>query len=159
MKTKWNNPYVDSRQYEVICHNDAALYNVVFRNELPVALIDFDMASPGPRIWDIAYTLYTSVPLSSFAPEYNSGSIVCYVPKLHASNRSHRISLFFDSYGIATPNDIKEWVVKRIRALCDTLKVGSAQGNTAYQKMIDEGHLAHYESEIVFLQEHFSDWE
>lgn len=159
LKAKWHNPYIDSQQYEVICHNDAALYNIVFRNELPVAFIDFDIASPGTRIWDIAYALYTAVPLSSFAPEYHSGAIVPYVPELHASDRRHRISLFFESYGIAAPKDIKEWVIKRIDAMCDILKVGSEQGNAAYKKMIDEGHLAHYESEIVFLQEHFWDWE
>ncbi|RFT62610.1 DUF4135 domain-containing protein, partial [Bacillus clarus] len=30
----------------------------------PVGSIDFDVAGPGPRLWDIAYTLYTCVPLS-----------------------------------------------------------------------------------------------
>ncbi|GGP54326.1 phosphotransferase [Streptomyces melanogenes] len=31
---------------EVICHGDAATYNTVFQNQLPVALIDFDTAHP-----------------------------------------------------------------------------------------------------------------
>ena len=49
---------------EVICHNDFAIYNIIFRNKKPVGIIDFDVAAPGPRLWDIAYTLYTCVPLS-----------------------------------------------------------------------------------------------
>ena len=35
-------------------HNDPNLDNVVFRDGRAVALIDFDLASPGPRVWDVA---------------------------------------------------------------------------------------------------------
>lgn len=42
---------------EVICHNDFAIYNIIFYHEKPVGIIDFDVAAPGPRLWDIAYTL------------------------------------------------------------------------------------------------------
>ena len=40
---------------EVICHNDVAHYNTVFRAGRPVAFIDWDFAAPGPRAWDLAY--------------------------------------------------------------------------------------------------------
>ncbi len=49
---------------EVICHNDFAIYNIIFHHKKPVGIIDFDVAGPGPRLWDIAYTLYTCIPLS-----------------------------------------------------------------------------------------------
>ena len=49
---------------EVICHNDVAPYNMVFREHRLVGLIDFDTASPGPRIWDLAYLAYRLVPLT-----------------------------------------------------------------------------------------------
>ncbi|MFD1954584.1 hypothetical protein ACFSL6_10525 [Paenibacillus thailandensis] len=38
------------------------------------------------------------------------------------------------------------------------LRKGAAEGNLAFQKMVDEGHLAHYESEIRFVTDHFNDW-
>jgi aminoglycoside phosphotransferase (APT) family kinase protein len=31
----------------------------------PVALIDFDVAHPGPRAWDLAYAAYRFVPLTA----------------------------------------------------------------------------------------------
>ncbi|WP_246552753.1 aminoglycoside phosphotransferase family protein [Paenibacillus tritici] len=94
---KWQLTYTGTGAYEVICHNDAALYNVVFLNNAPVALIDFDMAGPGPRMWDIAYSLYTSVPLASFAPDYASGSTAPYRSECHAADRRRRIHLFFEA--------------------------------------------------------------
>jgi Ser/Thr protein kinase RdoA (MazF antagonist) len=48
---------------EVICHNDFAPYNCVFRDHKLVGVIDFDACAPGPRVWDIAYALYRFVPL------------------------------------------------------------------------------------------------
>jgi Ser/Thr protein kinase RdoA (MazF antagonist) len=57
----WN---LDAREPgEVICHNDFAPYNCVFRDGRFVGAIDFDLCSPGPRLWDIAYTAYRYVPL------------------------------------------------------------------------------------------------
>jgi hypothetical protein len=155
---RWQLSYADEREHEVICHNDAALYNVVFQQGAPVALIDFDMAGPGPRMWDIAYTLYTSVPLASFAPDYCSGATVPYQSDLHAEERRRRIHLFFESYGTPIPNELKQWITQRLTTLCDTLRNSAADGNPAFQKMVDEGHLAHYESEIQFVTDHFDEW-
>src|SRR3712207_4429753 len=50
---------------EVICHNDFAPYYVVFVDEEPRAIIDFDTAVPGSRIWDVACAGYRFVPLAS----------------------------------------------------------------------------------------------
>jgi Ser/Thr protein kinase RdoA (MazF antagonist) len=49
---------------EVICHNDFAPYNFVFRDGVLNGVIDFDTASPGPRAWDLAYLAYRLVPLA-----------------------------------------------------------------------------------------------
>ncbi|MDC7126258.1 MAG: phosphotransferase [Spirochaetales bacterium] len=48
---------------EVICHSDFAPYNCVFENLQFKGLIDFDVCAPGSRLWDIAYTAYTFIPL------------------------------------------------------------------------------------------------
>ena len=40
---------------ETVCHNDPSPCNFVFRDGVPVALIDFDHAGPGSRLRDVAY--------------------------------------------------------------------------------------------------------
>jgi len=150
--------FPEASRHEVVCHNDAALYNVVFKDELPVGMIDFDMAGFGPRIWDIAYTLYTSVPLAGFAPGGEDFSVVEYNKTDHASMRKKRIKLFFDSYGMNVPTDLKWWVISRIQFMCTTLSDRAAAGDPAFIKLVQEGHLDHYKKELIFLDKHFDDW-
>ena len=40
---------------EVVCHHDPGPNNFVFRDNLPVALIDFDTAAPGSVLEDLGY--------------------------------------------------------------------------------------------------------
>lgn len=51
----------------LISHNDLNLDNVVFRDGRAVALIDFDLAAPGSRLWDVAGAARLWAPLR--APE------------------------------------------------------------------------------------------
>ncbi len=59
----WQFEYPDAAQHEVICHNDVAPYNMVYVDGRPEALIDFDTAGPGPRLWDVTHAAYRFVPL------------------------------------------------------------------------------------------------
>lgn len=47
----------------VPCHNDLSPKNVVFRDGLPVAFIDWDLAAPAPGVWDLAHCVWQFVPL------------------------------------------------------------------------------------------------
>lgn len=52
----WRSPVHEP--VEVVCLNDVAPYNMVHDGSALVGLIDVDMASPGPRAWDLAYLAY-----------------------------------------------------------------------------------------------------
>lgn len=52
----WRSPVREPA--EVVCLNDAAPYNMVRADGTLVGFIDVDMASPGPRVWDVVYLAY-----------------------------------------------------------------------------------------------------
>ncbi|MGG4402823.1 phosphotransferase [Paenibacillus sp. FSL H7-0942] len=152
------NRYPGITEDEVVCHNDFAPYNVVYKDGRPQGIIDFDMAGPGPRMWDIAYVLYTSVPLANFSPEMDGKGVMPYVSQAHGTVRKERIALFMATYGLSVPADLKDWVISRIRFMCKTLTDRAADGDVAFMKMVEEGHLAHYEKEVIFLENHWDEW-
>ena len=76
---------------EVVSHNDLNLDNVVFRDGRAAALIDFDLASPGSRVWDVAGAARLWAPLR---PDHH----------IHDARRGRalpRFRLFADAYGLA----------------------------------------------------------
>ncbi len=54
--------YEARQPVETICHNEVFPSNTVFRDGLPVALIDWDTAAPGPRAWDLGWAAWRWVP-------------------------------------------------------------------------------------------------
>jgi hypothetical protein len=95
---------------EVVCHNDVAPYNVVFRDERPAGLIDFDTAAPGPRVWDVAYAAYRFVPLT--APGNRD------VPPVAAGEQLRRLGVACAAYGIGvTAGEVLAVVPERLAAL------------------------------------------
>ncbi|WP_147804723.1 phosphotransferase [Alkalicoccus halolimnae] len=143
---------------EVICHNDFAVYNIIFNQGKPAGIIDFDVAAPGPRLWDIAYTLYTCVPLSRLYYS-ETGKAVYYNSEYDAERIKKRVQLFFASYGIeGLEENYLEMVVLRLEGLCTYMKRKAAEGDEAFQKMIKEGHLDHYINDIAFIRKHGREW-
>lgn len=142
---------------EVLCHNDFAIYNIIFNKEKPVGVIDFDMAAPGPRLWDIAYTLYTCVPLSRFYLA-ETGDRVDYQSAIHADSIKKRVKLFFDAYGERIPENYIEMVLLRIEGLCKTITRKANEGDAVFRKMIDEGHLKHYQDDLDFIRKRWEEW-
>ena len=74
---------------ELVSHRDYCPGNVVFRGGLPAALIDFDLARPTTRVYDIANALHWWAPLLDPADR---------APALVDADVPARVALFADSY-------------------------------------------------------------
>ncbi|MEI2467934.1 phosphotransferase [Niallia taxi] len=155
---EWKQMENTPEKIEVVCHNDFAVYNIIFNNERPVGIIDFDVAAPGPRLWDIAYTLYTCVPLSRLW-HTEKGEAVHYNPLKDADRIKQRVKLFFECYGVENMDkDFLDMVILRVEGLCKYMIKKAEEGDIAFQKMLDEGQLEHYQKELQFIHEHGKEW-
>jgi Ser/Thr protein kinase RdoA (MazF antagonist) len=59
----WAEPVPPAYVDGLVSHNDPNLDNIVFRDGLAVALIDFDLAGPGSALWDVATAIRLWAPL------------------------------------------------------------------------------------------------
>jgi hypothetical protein len=82
---------VTTKPTELVSHCDYYPGNVVFRDGLPVALIDFDMAHPTTRLYDITNALWYWAPLCD--PRDRA-------PALADADIPRRIAVFADAYGM-----------------------------------------------------------
>jgi hypothetical protein len=75
----------------VISHNDPNLDNVIFCDDRAVALIDFDLASPGSAVWDVACAARLWAPLRDERD----------VPEQVRGRSLERLLIFVDAYGLS----------------------------------------------------------
>jgi hypothetical protein len=61
----WEAELADPLGGDVICHNDVCPENVVYRGTTAIALLDFDFAAPGRRVFDLAAFASMCVPLDT----------------------------------------------------------------------------------------------
>jgi hypothetical protein len=88
----WNDTLADPRGGMVVCHNDVELSNVVFREGMAVALIDFEFAAPGRPLYDLAHLARLCVPIEDDFDQDRIG--------WRAADRPSRLRLVADAYGL-----------------------------------------------------------
>jgi len=127
----WSAELADPYPHGVVCHNDVCPENVVFRGCEAVALLDFDFASPGRRLWDVVGTLTHWAPIT--APEWRRA----YPLSLDAVER---VALFADDYGLSSQE--REGFTRILRSRWDVGRAfvrGRLQaGEPAFEEMVAE---------------------
>ena len=94
---------------------------------MPIALIDWDAAAPGPRAWDLAYAAAAFIPFSGPDDAFNSAKAGWSDVPTNATHRAARLRSLLDGYGMVLDQSFLELVVERqlvmrrhIQALADT---------------------------------------
>jgi Phosphotransferase enzyme family len=134
----WQVPELIREPVEVICHNDFSPYNTVFWDGRPVAMIDFDVAAPGPRVWDLAFAVYRFTHLC----EISNGLTVS------ETTLRDEIELFCNQYGLDTDREVLETIPVRLTVLCSTIERLASEGHAGVIKNVEDGHLDFYRREI-----------
>jgi len=119
----WPHPIPKRFRRGLVSHNDPNLDNVVFDGGCAVALIDFDLASPGSAAWDLACAARLWVPLRDQrdAPAGPDRSLA-------------RLVLFADAYGASKDQraGLVEAIVECHRWCYGVVAAAAAQGHPVF---------------------------
>jgi hypothetical protein len=142
----WPQPVPAEFRGDIISHNDPNLDNVIFRGGRAVALIDFDLASPGSAVWDVACAARLWAPLRDEvdAPHELRGLALA------------RLRTFVDAYGL--PRGERERVVDAMVAAhewCyDIVRAAVANGHSTFERIWHDGGCRRAERTVTWLATH-----
>lgn len=122
----WTYSVPDRFRSGLVSHNDANLDNVVFRNGKAVALIDFDLAAPGSRLWDVALAARLWVPLR---PQDD-------ISDDRRGRLRERLRTFVEVYGLAEEERLAlpEAVLETHDWCYDIVQRGADLGRSGYER-------------------------
>lgn len=102
----WEGGSNDDAPPEIIGHCDLTPENVVFRDDRPYAMIDFDLARPTTRLFDVVTTLRHWAPIADPVDRH---------PLLRGVEVGERLRLFCDAYGVRPRDRRRLLELSRVR--------------------------------------------
>lgn len=141
----WGKRDPDPARHEVICHNDFAPYNFVYRSQAPYAVIDFDLVGPGPRIRDVACAAYWLTPLAF--SDTASGDDLLGLSEADIGNGGRRLHLLCETYGISPTPELFDAIYDMLHFMGDREQMENLLGPEVAEKLEAEGHLPHWRRE------------
>jgi aminoglycoside phosphotransferase (APT) family kinase protein len=118
----WEDTLADPSGGTLVCHNDVELSNVVFRDGIAVALLDFEFAAPGRPVYDLAQFARLCVPVDHDADQARLG--------WRPADRPARLRLVADAYGLD-----RNGRVELLSAMDDAIE----RIETAIRRRVDAG--------------------
>ncbi|MEV4640141.1 phosphotransferase [Actinoplanes sp. NPDC049548] len=109
---------------EVVCHNDLSPKNTVYRDGVPVAFLDWDIAAPGRRVHDVAHLCWQFVPLG---------------PSVDPRVAARRVRLVVDAYGLEPCADLVDWVLWWQDRCWRGIESAAQAGDVAMVRLRDTG--------------------
>ncbi|MDQ2950878.1 MAG: phosphotransferase [Chloroflexota bacterium] len=128
---------------EIICHNDWSPWNALFQKTRYALTLDWDLAGPGTRVWDIANAAYAWVPLTSNKERFT------------IEEQARRLRLFLDSYGLKDREDVIPTLRLRIQHVARFITEQAARGDPGMRRLVWWNAPAQMlEDDVYYLDEH-----
>ena len=131
----------------IIGHNDAAPYNAVWRDGHLAGFIDWDMAAPVTRTWDLAFAAFSWVPL-------HARHVVAREGFTDFGSRSARLGLLLAEYGwTGTIGEFLDIVRARICAHAAGVRALAATGDPLFTRLVAQGVVDDLDTALAGLNE------
>jgi hypothetical protein len=131
---------LDSNQ--IVCHNDFAPYNCVFKDGHIAGLIDWDVVCAGEPSWDLAFFAWHWVPLYAPSEDFAWRS-------LDVSRQ--RLRTIVDSYGLVERTGFVKQIVTRIEASRNGITTRANEGDAAFIRLHQQGHAEEMQRTTDFI--------
>lgn len=142
-------PDVASLSREAVwCHGDVGPWNMVWRDEEAVGLVDWDFLHCGPRVDDVAYALRW------FAPARDDDMALTWHHFPQVPDRAHRVRSFLDAYGGLPAFDVPAAIASRMEATM-ALELSLAEAGVEPQRTwVADGSQEAEAAEVRWVREH-----
>jgi hypothetical protein len=127
---------------EIICHNDWAPWNALFRERRLAVMLDWDLAGPGSRIWDVANSAYCWVPLLSESKGFT------------IDERARRLRSFCDAYGLSERAPLLGVLRERTLFVGEVIAEQARLGDKGFAKLANWDVPARMKRDAVYLDQH-----
>lgn len=129
---------------EIICHNDWSPWNALFRDDYFVLTLDWDLAGPGPRIWDVANAAFSWVPLIAGASAVRD-----------LGERLRRLRLFCDTYGLDERSALVPAMRARLIYVGSFIVEQARLGDPGMRKLVEwDTPRRMFEEDVGYLDKH-----
>jgi Phosphotransferase enzyme family len=130
---------------DIIAHHDLAPWNLVIGPRW--AFIDWDLAAPGTRLWDVAYAVHGFVPLSANR-------------RWQRRDAGSRLRVFADAYGLdeAQRRELVPMLARRTRAMYHFLAKQAAAGVQPWAGLWEAGHGQAWRADTDYIETRESIW-
>jgi Ser/Thr protein kinase RdoA (MazF antagonist) len=125
-EAKWR--LVSPEPHEIICHNDWSPWNALFRDGRYLLTLDWDLAGPGQRLWDVANGACSWVPLFAGASAFRD-----------IDERARRLRIFCDSYDLADRTGLIDAIHARTIFIARFMEEQASLGDPGFMTLVESG--------------------
>jgi Ser/Thr protein kinase RdoA (MazF antagonist) len=134
-------------EHELICHNDWSPWNALFRDERLAMMLDWDLAGPGSRLWDVANAAACWVTLISEAKLFD------------LAQRAQRLRLFCDAYGLEDRSQLLSTIRLRTDHVARFIEARARAGEPGFTTLMEWDTPAKMANDIAYIDEHRATFE
>jgi aminoglycoside phosphotransferase (APT) family kinase protein len=129
-------------EHEIVCHNDWSPWNALAQDASYVMTLDWDLAGPGSRLWDVANAAAAWAALSAEDTRHD------------IAWKARRLRLFLDAYGLADRSGLLATARLRFEHVAGFITEQAACGDPGMRRLVSWEVPRKMGDDVRYLDEH-----